>query len=76
MVINIGHYTKSFTHFYRSADFDEMYFIHDGTGVIETVYGSLDYEKGDYIIIPRGTTYKLYLKTETKMLKVESSSEF
>lgn len=76
VVINIGHYTKSFANFYRSADFDEMYFIHDGTGVIETIYGALDYVKGDYIIIPRGTTYKLYLKTETKILKVESKSEF
>jgi homogentisate 1,2-dioxygenase len=76
LVINIGYYTKSFENFYRSADFDEMYFIHDGSGRIETSYGPLDYVKGDYIIIPRGTTYKLYLTTESKILKVESRSEF
>lgn len=76
VVINVGHYTESFKNFYRNADFDEMYFIHDGSGVIETIYGHIPYVKGDYIIIPRGTTYKLYLKTETKILKVESHSEF
>jgi len=76
VVINIGKFTKSFDHFYRSADFDELYFIHEGTGVIETSYGPLEYVKGDYIVIPRGTTYKLYLKTLTKILKVESTSEF
>jgi homogentisate 1,2-dioxygenase len=76
LVINIGFYTKSFENFYRSADFDELFFIHDGTGRIETSYGPLDYTKGDYIIIPRGTTYKLYLATETKILKIESRSEF
>lgn len=76
VVINIGHYTKSFENFYRSADFDEMLFMHDGTGRIETSYGALEYVKGDYIIIPRGTTYKLYLSTETKIFKVESRSEF
>lgn len=76
LVISIGHYNRSFENFYRSADFDEMLFMHDGSGRIETVYGHLDYVKGDYIIIPRGTTYKLYLKTETKIFKVESRSEF
>lgn len=76
VVINVGHYTESFKNFYRNADFDEMYFIHDGSGVIETIYGHIPYAKGDYIIIPRGTTYKLYLTTETKILKVESHSEF
>lgn len=74
--ISIGHYFESFKNFYRNADFDELYFIHDGTGVIETVYGHIEYVKGDYIVIPRGTTYKLYLKTETKIFKVESRSEF
>lgn len=76
LVISIGHYNQSFENFYRSADFDEMFFIHDGSGKIETSYGPLDYVKGDYIVIPRGTTYKLYLGTETKIFKVESRSEF
>lgn len=76
VVINIGYFNKSFENFYRSADFDEMLFIHAGTGKIETSYGPLEYIKGDYIIIPRGTTYKLYLTTETKILKLESRSEF
>ena len=76
VVINIATFDRSFINFYRNADFDEMYFIHDGTGRIETSYGPLEYAKGDYIIIPRGTTYKLYLTTTTKFFKVESTSEF
>lgn len=75
-IINIAFFTQSFVNFYRSADYDEMFFIHEGTGTIETIYGHLEYIKGDYIVIPRGTTYKLYLKTPTKLLKVESTSEF
>lgn len=76
LVISIALYNKSFEHFYRSADFDELYFIHEGAGRFETSYGPLEYTRGDYILIPRGTTYKLYLTTETKLLKVESNSEF
>ena len=62
--------------FSRNADFDERYFIHAGEGKVETSYGHLSYVKGDYIIIPRGTTYKFFIGTATKILKVESKSEF
>jgi homogentisate 1,2-dioxygenase len=74
--IYLASLTQSFTNFYRNADFDELYFIHEGTGTIETVYGPLKYVKGDYITIPRGTTYKVYIDTPSKLLKVESNSEF
>lgn len=74
--IQIGNFTQSFKNFYRSADFDELFFIHEGEGKIESSYGHLEYKKGDYIIMPRGTTYKLYLRTQSKILKVESKSEF
>ena len=62
--------------FFRNADFDELFFIHDGEGKFETIYGHLTYKKGDYIIIPRGTTYKQFISSKTKCLKVESRSEF
>jgi homogentisate 1,2-dioxygenase len=62
--------------FFRNADFDELYFIHKGEGKIETLYGHIPYVKGDYILIPRGTTYKTYIKSETQFLKIESKSEF
>tara|TARA_R110002072_G_scaffold1989_5_gene16722 strand:+ start:198474 stop:199562 length:1089 start_codon:yes stop_codon:yes gene_type:complete len=75
-IISVGHYIDSYKHFYRNADFDELYFIHDGEGRFETIYGVLDYQKGDYVNIPRGTTYKVFVDTPSKILKVESASEF
>lgn len=74
--IYVGTFSQNFETFFRNADHDEMFFIHDGEGEIETIFGHIPYVKGDYIIIPRGTTYKTYLKTPTKILKVESKSEF
>lgn len=62
--------------FFRNADFDEMYFIHEGSGRMETTYGHIPFEKGDYLIVPRGTTYKTYLTSPTKFLKIEARSEF
>jgi len=62
--------------FFRNADFDEMFFIHDGEGKMETIYGHIPLKKGDYVIVPRGTTYKTYVSKPMKIFKVESNSEF
>jgi len=43
----------------RSGDGDEIRFIHRGRGVLHTDFGPLRYEEGDYIVIPRGTTYRV-----------------
>ncbi len=74
--ISFGTFIKKFETFFRNADYDELYFFHDGTGRVETIYGHLDYKKGDYLLLPRGTTYKLFPSTETKILLIESNSEF
>ena len=38
--------------YFRNADGDELYFVHRGQGKIETDFGPLDFEPGDYINIP------------------------
>lgn len=43
----------------RNADGDELRFVHRGRGRLETDYGPLDYEEGDYLVIPKGTTYRV-----------------
>ena len=76
VVLSYGNFTKSFKTFFRNADFDELFFIHEGSGKVETVFGHLDYKKGDYIMIPRGATYKFYISTASQLIKIESASEF
>ena len=76
LVINIGSLTQTLPYYFKNADYDELLFIHEGNGRIETVYGHLDYKKGDYIVLPRGTTYKVFVEAAGKILKIESSSEF
>ncbi len=62
-------------YFFKNADADEMLFVHKGTGVLKTMYGKLDFQYGDYIIIPRGTIYQIDFHTEeNKLLFVESFS--
>ena len=62
-------------YFFKNADADEVIFIHKGTGRLKTMYGTLDFEYGDYVVIPRGTTYQLEFDSEdNRLFIVESSS--
>ncbi|MCF8252996.1 MAG: homogentisate 1,2-dioxygenase [Bacteroidia bacterium] len=74
MTIGMAAPTKSLTEYYfKNADADEMIFIHKGTGTLKTMYGHINFEYGDYLIIPRGTVYQMHFETsENKLLIVES----
>lgn len=62
-------------YYYKNADADEVLFIHEGQGILKTIYGSLEFGFGDYLIIPRGTIYQLHFHSATnRMLVVESFS--
>ena len=63
-------------YYFRNGDWDELLFIHEGSGILETIYGHLNYAKGDYIVLPKGTTYKFFVQTPGKVLKIEGTSEF
>jgi homogentisate 1,2-dioxygenase len=62
-------------YFYKNADADEVIFIHEGTGTLRTMYGNLDFAYGDYLVVPRGTTYQLTFNDENnRLFIVESTS--
>src|ERR1700758_1621789 len=61
------------TYFYKNADADEMLFIHKGKGTLRTFMGNINFEYGDYLIIPRGMIYQIEFETsENRILFVES----
>lgn len=75
MHIGLAAPKKSTPYFYKNADADEMIFVHVGSGTLTTMFGSLQFKYGDYIIIPRGTVYKVQFDTEdNRWLYVESFS--
>ena len=62
-------------YFYKNADADELIFIHEGSGTLYTMYGSIPFSYGDYLVIPRGTIYQVdFAGTENRLLIVESFS--
>src|SRR6478609_3272979 len=76
--------SESMEYFFRNGEGDEVVFVHEGSGTLETIFGDVPYTEGDYIVIPRGTTYRFvpqgpqrYLVFETPGLKtVREKGEF
>jgi homogentisate 1,2-dioxygenase len=75
LLIGTAYVTEEMTSFYRNGDGDEMLYIHFGKGKVETMFGTITYGKGDYVVIPIGTIYRVVPDEETKMLIVESFSQ-
>ncbi len=62
-------------YFFKNADADEMIFIHEGSGMLKTMYGNISFGYGDYVIIPRGTVYQIEFSTTiNRLFLVESFS--
>lgn len=64
-------------YFFRNASADELLFIHEGNGVLHTMYGEIPFGYGDHVVIPRGVTYQLKFSTEiNRLFIVESFTPF
>lgn len=60
-------------YFYKNADADELIFVHEGNGVLKTMYGELPFSYGDYLSIPRGTIYQIDFNTSNNRLFIVES---
>jgi homogentisate 1,2-dioxygenase len=62
-------------YWYRYAHGDEVIFVHQGTGTLETQFGTLRYGAGDYLVIPTGVIWRIVPDAgiDQRMLVVESS---
>lgn len=62
-------------HFYRNSEADEVVYVVEGTGVLESVFGDLPYKPGDYVVVHRNITHRWRLDPgagPTKFLVFES----
>ncbi len=60
-------------YFYKNSDADEVIFIHEGSGTLKTIYGQINFEYGDYLVIPRGTIYQFHFNDENNRLFITES---
>ncbi len=45
-------------HFWRNSQADEVIYVVEGTGVLESVFGDLPFRPGDYVVVHRNITHR------------------
>jgi len=60
-------------HLARNADGDELLFVHDGHGDLYCDYGHLAVTEGDYVLLPRGTMWRLDTDAPFAILMIEAT---
>ena len=58
----------------RNADGDELLFVHAGKGELYCDFGRLAFAAGDYIVLPRGTMWRLECAEPTALLMIEATN--
>lgn len=58
----------------RNADGDELVFVHSGRGDLYCDYGHLTFERGDYILLPRGTMWRVECQESLSALLIEAAN--
>jgi homogentisate 1,2-dioxygenase len=71
--ISVARPKDAMSYWYRYAHGDEVIFIHEGTGVLESQFGTLRYRPGDYLVIPTGVIWRMVFDNAQRMLVVETS---
>ncbi len=61
-------------HLVRNADGDELLFIHQGAGDLHCDFGHLAFSAGDYILVPRGTLWRIESSAPLAVLAVEATN--
>lgn len=65
---------KSMTELARDSDGDLLLFVHEGEGDLFCDFGHLAFRDGDYILLPRGTMWRIEPKCRAILLLIEATN--
>jgi len=65
--------TASMDHLVRNGDGDELLFVHDGQAELFCDYGHLSVVSGDYVVLPRGTMWRIECTAPVTLLLIEAT---
>ena len=66
--------SKSMKHLVRNADGDQLLFIHSGSGELYSDFGRFEIIAGDYVLLPRGTMWRIQFESPIDILLIESTN--
>ena len=74
VALHVSRPVEAMDYWYRFAHGDDVIFVHDGTGTLETQFGTLQYGPGDYLVLPTGVIWRIIPDegVEQRQLHIES----
>jgi homogentisate 1,2-dioxygenase len=62
--------------FYRNGQGDELVYVSEGAGVLESPFGELGFRAGDYVVVPRGVLHRWRVEVRPACLLVIESAGY
>ncbi len=72
--VRIWKCSERMTHLVRNSDGDDCLFIHAGAGSLFCDYGHMTFSEGDYIVLPRATSWRIEPTEPVTMLMIEATN--
>ena len=66
VVLAVAKPSESDSTYFSNGDADDLYFIHEGQGVLRTIFGDVPFQRNDYVHVPRGTIHRFDLPSSVK----------
>ena len=59
VTLSVLHPTEADSVYFTNADADDLFYVHQGSGVVRSVLGDLRFGPEDYVFIPRGLVHRI-----------------
>ena len=73
--VTYWHSKKSSSHLSRNSDGDMIFFLHQGNADMFCDYGHLRIERGDYLVMPKGTMWRIETQEDCHILVIETTGQ-
>jgi homogentisate 1,2-dioxygenase len=74
--LSLGRPREPLSSFYRNAQGDEIVFVSNGEGTLESAFGNIRFSAGDYLVIPRGILHRYRFSGDTPTLLIIESAGY
>ena len=71
--IRVWTVAESMKELVRNSDGDELLFVHKGSGDLFCDFGHISFRDGDYIVLPRGTMWRIEPREDCSLLMIEAA---
>ncbi len=71
--LKLWHVERPMTELVRNIDGDDLMFIHAGSGALYCDFGHMTFRDGDYIVLPRGTMWRIEPSSRCSILLIEAT---